>query len=176
MSLTAPLNRPEPIGAHHQIQGFDCGSLPLNDYLAKHALANHQAGTARTFVATGESQVVVAYYSLAASQIIYGDATQRLQKGAPRHPIPVMLLARLAVSSSRQGQGLGAALVKDAVLRVLGAAESVGIRALLVHAKDEDARMFYERFDFQPLPGNPQNLVLLLKDGRRLIASATGLA
>ena len=173
MSLIAPLKRPEPIGAYHQFEGFDCGSLPLNDYLAKHALANHQAGTARTFVATSASQVVVAYYSLAASQIIYGDATQRMQKRAPRHPIPVELLARLAVASARQGEGLGAALVKDAVLRVLSAAESIGIRALLVHAKDGDARMFYERFDFQPLPGNPQIRVLLLKDGRRLIAPAT---
>lgn len=171
--MATPLNRPEPIGAHHQVAGFDCGSLPLNDCLAKHALTNHQAGTARTFVATGESQVVVAYYSLAASQIIYGDANERLQKGAPRNPIPAVLLARLAASHSRQGQGLGASMVKDAVLRILGAAESIGIRALLVHAKDEGARMFYERFDFQPLPGNPQNLVLLLKDGRRLIASAT---
>jgi GNAT superfamily N-acetyltransferase len=122
-------------------------------------------------VVTGEGPRVLAYYSLAASQIIYGDATPRLQKGAPRHPVPVVLLARLAVDRTQQGQGLGAGLVKDAVLRVLGAAEAIGIRTLLVHAKDDSAKIFYERFDFQPLPGNPQHLVLLLKDGRRLIAS-----
>jgi len=169
MSSTAPLKRPEPIGARHRVEGFDCGSLPLNDYLIRHALANHQAGTARTFVATGDNDAALAFYSLAASQIIYGDASPRLQKGAPRHPIPVVLLARLAVDRTWQGRGLGAALVKDAVLRILGAADAVGIRALLVHAKDDGARQFYERFDFQPLPGNPQHLVLLLKDARRLI-------
>ncbi|MGH7995678.1 MAG: GNAT family N-acetyltransferase [Opitutaceae bacterium] len=141
----------------------------MNDYLAKRALVNHQAGTARTFVVTDDGPHVLAYYSLAASQIIYGDATPRLQKGAPRHPVPVVLLARLAVDRSQQGRGVGAALVKDAVLRVLAAAEAIGIRALLVHAKDESAKVFYERFDFQPLPGNRQHLVLLLKDGRRLL-------
>jgi GNAT superfamily N-acetyltransferase len=155
MSSIAPLKRPEPIGGQHQLEAFDCGSVPLNDYLAKHALANHQAGTARTFVVTGKGPRVLSYYSLAASQIIYGDATPRLYKGAPRHPVPVVLLARLAVDRTQQGQGLGAGLVKDGVLRVLGAAEAIGIRTLLVHAKDDSAKIFYERFDFQPLPGNP---------------------
>ena len=112
---------------------------------------------------------MVGYYSLAAAQIIYADASPRLQKGAPRHPVPVVLLARLAVGRAKQGHGLGAALLKNAILRTLGAAEAIGVRALLVHAKDESAKMFYQRYDFEPLPGHPLHLALMLKDARRLL-------
>jgi predicted N-acetyltransferase YhbS len=91
--------------------------------LSRHALGNHQSGTAKTFVATTDSHIVVGYYSLAASQILYADAPSRLQKGAPRHPVPVVLLARLAVDRAWQGRGLGAGLLKDAIVRVLAAAE-----------------------------------------------------
>lgn len=167
MPSTAPISRPEPIGAHHQVADFGSGVPALDDYLAKHALANSQAGTARTFVATVDSHVVVGHYSLAAAQVIFADAPVRLQKGAPRHPIPVILLARLAVDRSRQGQGLGSALLKDAILRTLAVAEAVGVRALLVHAKDAAAKAFYEHFDFEALPGHPLHLALLLKDARR---------
>ena len=107
---------------------------------------------------------------MAASQILYADAPARLQKGAPRHPVPVVLLARLAVDRAWQGKGLGAGLLKDAIIRVLAAAEGVGIRALLVHAKDEAAKAFYERYDFAPLPGYPMHLALLLKDARRIVS------
>jgi len=169
MSSTVPINRPEPIGAHHQVAGFSSGVIALDDYLAKHALANSQAGTARTYVSTVDSHIVVAYYSLSAAQLIFADAPARLQKGAPRHPIPVVLLARLAVDSTKQGQGLGSALLKDAILRTLAAAETVGVRALLVHAKDAAAKAFYEHYDFEALPGHPLHLVLLLKDARRLM-------
>jgi GNAT superfamily N-acetyltransferase len=170
MSLPAPLNRPEPLGAHHQVAAFDCGAPALNDFLSRHALGSHLSGSAKTFVATTDSHVVVGYYSLAASQIIYADAPPRLQKGAPRHPVPVVLLARLAVDRAWQGQGLGAGLLRDAVVRVLAAAEGVGVRALLVHAKDEAAKAFYERYDFAPLPSYPMHLVLLLKDARRIVS------
>ena len=167
MSSIAPINRPEQIGAHHQVRGFVSGAAALDEYLVKHALANHQAGTARTFVATEDSHVVVGYYSLAAAQVIFADAPVRLQKGAPRHPIPVVLLARLAVDRARQDRGLGSALLKDAILRTLTAAEAVGVRALLVHAKDTAAKAFYEHYDFESLPGHPLHLCLLLKDARR---------
>jgi GNAT superfamily N-acetyltransferase len=169
--LTAPLHRPEPIGAHHQVAAFDCGAPALNEFLIHHALANHQSGSAKTFVATTDDDVVVGYYSLAASQVLYADAPSRLQKGAARHPIPVVLLARLAVDRAWQRQGLGPGLLKDAILRMLAAAESVGIRALLVHAKDEPAKAFYQHFDFEPLPGYPLHLVLLLKDARKIIGA-----
>jgi len=171
MSLTAPLHRPEPIGAHHQVAAFDCGAPALNDFLTRHALTNHQSGSAKTFVATSDSHVVVGYYSLAASQVIYADAPPRLQKGMARHPIPVVLLARLAVASTWQGKGLGPGLLKDAILRVLSAAEGIGVRALLVHAKDEKAQAFYHHYDFEPLPEYPMHLVLLLKDARRSLAA-----
>jgi len=170
MSSPAPLNRPEPLGAHHQVAAFDCGGPALNEFLSRHALGNHQSGTAKTYVATTDSQIVVGYYSLAASQILYADAPARLQKGAPRHPVPVVLLARLAVDRTWQGKGLGAGMLKDAIIRVLTAAEGLGVRALLVHAKDEAAKAFYERYDFVPLPSYPMHLVLLLKDARRIVS------
>ncbi len=169
MSLPGPLHRPEPIGAHHQVAAFDCGVPALNEFLTRHALANHQSGAAKTFVATADRHAVVGYYSLAASQVIYADAPPRLQKGVARHPIPVVLLARLAVDSTWQGQGLGPGLLKDAILRVLSAAEGIGVRALLVHAKDDNAKAFYLHYDFEPLPGYPMHLVLLLKDARKIV-------
>jgi len=170
MSSPAPLNRPEPLGAHHQIAAFDCGAPALNEFLSRHALGNHQSGTAKSYVATTDSHIVVGYYSLAASQILYADSPPRLQKGAPRHLVPVVLLARLAVDRAWQGKGLGAGLLKDAIVRVLTAAEGGGVRALLVHAKDEAAKAFYERYDFAPLPSYPMHLVLLLKDARRIVS------
>ncbi|MEO6004874.1 MAG: GNAT family N-acetyltransferase [Opitutus sp.] len=170
MSLTAPLRRPEPIGAQHLFATFDCGAAALNEFLIRHALTNHQSGSAKTFVATTDNHAVVGYYSLAASQVLYADALPRLQKGVARHPIPVVLLARLAIAQGWQGKGLGPGLLKDAILRVLSAAEGVGIRAILVHAKDEKAKAFYQRFDFAPVPGYPLHLVLLLKDARKIVS------
>lgn len=143
--------------------------MALNEYLSRHALTNHQSGAAKTFAVTTDSHIVIGYYSLAASQVLYAEATARLQKGASRHPIPVVLLARLAVDRAWQGKGVGSALLKDAILRVLAAAEGVGVRALLVHAKDAEAKKFYERYDFEPLPGYPLHLVLLLKDARKIV-------
>lgn len=171
MSLTEPLHRPEPVGAHHQVAAFECGVPALDEFLIRHALTNHQSGSAKTFVATTDNHIVTGYYSLAASQVMYADAPMRLQKGVARHPIPVVLLARLAVNRDWQGKGLGPGLLKDAILRVLGASEGVGIRALLVHAKDEVAKAFYQHFDFETLPGYPLHLVLLLKDARKIITS-----
>ena len=170
MSSATPLSRPEPLLGRHRVTDFDCGSPELNTYLAKYALPNHQAGAAKTFVATS-GDAVVGYYSLAASQIIHASGTDRLKKGLASHPIPVVLLARLAVDLRWQGRKLGLALLKDAILRVLAAAEGIGVRALLVHAKDEKARSFYERFGFEPLPEHPLHLVLLLKDAKRQLTA-----
>ncbi|MDR1282018.1 MAG: GNAT family N-acetyltransferase [Opitutaceae bacterium] len=170
MFSTAPLDRPEPLQGRHRVADFDCGAPELNAFLVRHALSNHQAGAAKTFVATVAGGVV-GYYSLAASQIIHASATERLKRGLAAHPVPVVLLVRLAVDIRWQGKRLGHALLKDAILRVLTAAEGIGVRALLVHAKDGKARGFYERFGFESLPEHPLHLVLLLKDAKRQLGS-----
>lgn len=150
------------------IQGFDCGKEALNRYLIRNAWQNQQAGASRTYVALDDEQVV-GFYTLAVGQIAFDDAAERLKKGLARHPVPVMLLARLAIAIDRQGQRLGAGLLKDAMLRTLQAAEIAGIRAFVVHAKDDDARAFYERHDFLPSPTDPFHMFVLLKDVRALI-------
>ena len=101
---------------------------------------------------------------------MYDDAPQRLTKGLARHPVPIVLLARLAVDRRWQNQGVGKALLKDAMLRTLQAADIAGVRALAVHAKDDEARRFYEHFDFVPSPSDPMHMFVLLKDMRKMIA------
>jgi GNAT superfamily N-acetyltransferase len=154
--------------ATHRVAGFDCGDSALNSYLLKFALANHQAGFSRTFVSTDVQNQVVGYYTLTVSQILHENAGERLTKGGARHPIPVALLARLAVDKTAQGRRLGQGLLLDAIGRVLTAADSLGIRALLVHAKHDRAAEFYRKHaGFEPLPGDPLALFLLLKDARK---------
>jgi GNAT superfamily N-acetyltransferase len=159
--------RIEKLRADHAVSGFDCGQEELNRFLWRFALVNLRAGAAQTYVAlTGE--YVVGYYSLAVGEVAYQDAPDRLSKGLAHHPVPIMLLARLAVSSGSQGQGIGAGLLKDAMLRTVQAADIAGIRALAVHAKDEHARRFYEHFGFIPSPTDALHLYLLVKDIKRL--------
>ena len=162
--MTPPL-RIEKLQRGHAVDAFDCGKAPLNTFLVRHALHSQQAGSAQTYVALADD-VVVGYYALVVAQVEHADASARLGKGLPRHPIPVMLLARLAVATGHHGQGLGAGLLKDAVLRTLQAADIAGIRALAVHAKDDEARAFYHRFDFVEAPTDPYHLFVLLKDLR----------
>jgi GNAT superfamily N-acetyltransferase len=170
MSFTEPPDVPEPIAVHHQTGAFDCGEEALNAYLRKFALANHQSGYARTFVSCGGNHAVLGYYTLTASHVLHENATERLAKGAARHPIPVALLARLAVDKSAQGRRLGQSLLLDAIRRVLHAAEELGLRALLVHAKHDRAADFYRKWaGFEPLPNDPLALYLLLKDARRTL-------
>jgi len=113
---------------------------------------------------TGEA--VVGYYTLVVGQVDYDDAPERLKKGLARHPVPIMLLARLAIATSCQGKGLGSGLLKDGMLRTLQAAEIAGIRAFVAHAKDDAAKAFYERFDFVPSPSDPYHPFRLMKDVR----------
>lgn len=142
MSPEAPLTSPAPLGKTHDLAAFDCGVAPLNDYLQKYAWPNHQAHAARTYVAARGSRVV-AYYTLAAGSVRPEESTPRVAKGLGHYPVPVILLARLAIDRTEQGKGLGAALLKDAILRAARAADIVGCRALLVHAKDKQAQSFY---------------------------------
>jgi GNAT superfamily N-acetyltransferase len=168
MSSAKAPKTPEPIGPHFQFAAFDCGEEALNSYLRKFAFANHQAGYARTFVSCDDQNVVLGYYTLAAGQVLHENASERLAKGAARHSIPVALLARLAVDKTAQGRRLGQSLLLDSIRRVLTVSESVGIRALLVHAKNDRARDFYRKYaGFEPLPGDPLALYLLVKDARK---------
>lgn len=159
--------RIEKLRSGHPIADFDCGNDALNRYLARHAWRNQQAGASQTYVAL-DDDAVVGFYTLAVGQVVYEEAADRLTKGLARHPVPVMLLARLAVSRAHQGRKLGGGLLRDAMLRTLQAADIAGIRAFVVHAKDSDARAFYERYDFAPSPTDPLHLFLLLKDIRQL--------
>lgn len=152
----------------HAVDAFDCAVEPLNSYLKRFAITNQSSGGAQTYVAESAAHVV-GYYSLAAAQVEYADAPNRLAKGMARHPISVILIARLAVDHTWQGKGLGAALLADALRRILSAADIVGVRAVMVHAKDEAARRFYEHFNFDPSPVDPLHLFLLTKEIARLI-------
>jgi GNAT superfamily N-acetyltransferase len=160
--------RIEKLRAGHAIENFDCGREELNHYLVRYALTNQLAGAAQTYVGISGA-AVIGYHTLAVGHVLREQAPERVVKGLARHPIPIMLLARLAVDRRCQGQGVGKALLKDAVQRTLQAAEIAGIRALTVHAKDEDARDFYRKFDFIPSPTDPMHLFILLKDLPKLI-------
>jgi GNAT superfamily N-acetyltransferase len=152
----------------HAIEGFDCGSEDLNRFLLRYALQNQQAGASQTYVAMANTELC-GYYTLVVGQVEYDGALERLKKGLARHPVPIMLLARLAISIPWQGKGLGSGLLKDAMLRTLQAADIAGIRAFAVHAKDDAAKAFYEHFDFIASPSDPYHLFRLLKDIRALL-------
>jgi GNAT superfamily N-acetyltransferase len=153
----------EKLRREHVLDRFDCGKEDLNRFLIRQAWSNQQAHSAQTYVLAKEMRVL-GYYSLAAASVSHDEATQRVKKGLARHPIPVILLARLAVDVSIHGKGVGSALLKDALLRTAQAAETIGARALLVHAKDDEARAFYEHFTFEASSSDPYHLLLIMKD------------
>jgi GNAT superfamily N-acetyltransferase len=155
----------EKLRSDHNVDNFACGKEPLNRFLRRHALQAQLSNASQTYVAVQDRQVT-GYHTLVVGEIEFERAPERLRKGLARYPGPLMILARLAIHSDRQGQGLGAGLLKDALLRTVNAADIAGIRALAVHAKDDDARAFYEHFNFQPSPSDPLHLFLLLKDIR----------
>jgi GNAT superfamily N-acetyltransferase len=161
--------RIEKLRPDHPMKGFDCGREELNRYLLRYAWANQQAGAAQTYVGIA-GDTLIGYYTLAVGQVTREGAPERLTKGLARHPVPIMLLARLAVDRRSQGRGAGKALLRDAMQRTVQAADIAGIRAFAVHAKDEEARRFYEKFDFIPSPTDPMHLFVLLKDVRRMIS------
>ena len=157
----------EPISEFHDVSRFDCGGHEsLNDWLQRFALSNQKNESARTYI-VHRNRLVVGYYSISAGSVRVEEAPARISKGLARHPIPVILLARLAVDKDEKGTGLGKALLKDALLRIAQAADIVGARAVLVHAIDESARRFYLHFGFEPSPIHELQLMLLMKDLRR---------
>lgn len=163
----AQLSQVEPLGRTHDLTQFDCGTHEsLNLWLKKYALQNQANDSARTYV-VHRAKVVVGYYSIAAGSIARESATPRSAQGLAGHPVPIALLGRLAVHREEQGLGLGRALLKDALFRIERAADVLGIRAVLVHAIDREARAFYKKFDFESCPDDELHLMLLMKDLRR---------
>jgi len=162
--------RVEKLRRDHLVEEFDCGREELNRFLQRYGWQNQQAFASQTYVGL-VGNAVIGFYTLVVGQVRYEDAPQRLTKGLARHPVPIMLLARLAVDRRWHGQGVGGGLLKDAMQRTLQAADIAGIRAFAVHAKDEDAKRFYQRFEFMPSPTDPLHLFVLLKDVRRLVSA-----
>ncbi|MEZ0328521.1 MAG: GNAT family N-acetyltransferase [Dissulfuribacterales bacterium] len=156
------LSPPEPLSESHRLEQFDCGHEGLNRWLKTHGLKNQASGASRTYVVC-EGQVVRAFYTLAASAVATAAARSRLRRNMP-DPIPVAVLGRLAVDRRFQGHGIGRALVRDAVLRVIQAAGAIGIRGLIVHALDDTAKGFYERLGFDVSPLDPMLLMATLAD------------
>ena len=161
----APLNGPEKLAKAHDLEPFSCGVESLDHWLKRFARTNQQSDLTTTYVVHRKNRVI-GYYSLTAGSVNRQDATARVVKGTPNHPIGVVLLARLAIDEAEKGAGLGRALLKDALLRAASAADIIAVRAVLVHALNEDARRFYMRFDFEPSPLHPLHLMLLMKDIR----------
>ena len=155
------------LSASDVVDAFDCGHPALNQFLQRYALVNQKANSAQTYVCCNDGEVV-GFYSLAVGSVDPASAPSRVSKGLARHAVPVMILARLAVDVAHQRKGLGQALLKDALLRTAQAADIAGVRALLVHAKDEAARQWYESWEFEPSPTDPYHLLLMLKDLKAL--------
>lgn len=156
------LNPPAALTQHHGTDGFDSGKASLDDWLKRRALRNQIDGASRTYVVAANDGAVRAYYALAAGSVMPEQATGAVRRNMPT-PVPVIILARLAVDRSLQGQGVGRALLKDALLRTLQAADMIGVRAMLIHALDEDAAAFSEKFGFVRSPMDPLVLMMPLK-------------
>jgi GNAT superfamily N-acetyltransferase len=151
------------------VESFDCGQPALNQFLHRYALVNQRSNSAHTYVSCN-SGLVVGFYSLAVGSVDPATAAPRVTKGIAQHPVPVMILARLAVDLQHQRVGLGKALLKDALKRTAQAADIAGIRALLVHAKDELAQQWYQNWEFEPSASDPFHLFLLMKDLKALVS------
>lgn len=154
------LNAPSALGPEHYLATFDCNEPVLNDWLKRHALGNQLSGASRTFVVTDEAQVVCGYYALAAGAVDHITAVSAIRRNMP-DPVPVMVLGRLAVDCGYRGQGLGADLLQNAILRTTRLAHEIGIRALVVHALHDQARSFYLHHGFGASAIDP--LVLMLR-------------
>lgn len=161
---------PQPLGPQHRLEDFDCGKPALTDWLLRYARQAQSSGSAKTFVATAGERVV-GYFSLTVGQIDTFDAPERIRKGMGQYPLPVVILARLAVSQSDQGRGIGFGLLQDAIRRTALIADQAGIRAMLTHPLDEEAARFYARFGFIASPLRQQQWLLLLKDARRFLSA-----
>lgn len=162
---------PEPLRGKHSTEGFECGEPSLDTWIEKHARQAEASGSARVFVTTDDGERVVGFYALAAASVSPKEATERLMKGQAKHQsVPVILIGRLAVDVNHQGKQVGRSLLQDALLKCATAADSIGARAVVVHAISDDAASFYDRFGFEGSPSDPHHLILLMKDLRKLLS------
>ena len=160
--MTLQLSSPQPLLIGHNTAGFECGEPALNEWLKRRAMANQMSGASRCFVVLDGSQEVYGYYALAVGAVAHSLATGAVRRNMP-DPVPVMVLARLAVDQRAQGKKLGAALLQDALARTEMIAQHAGVKALLVHAISESAKQFYEYYGFQASPLQAMTLMLRLK-------------
>lgn len=160
--MNLALSAPQPLALIHLLDRFTCGEASLDEWLKRRALSNQLSGASRTFVVvTEQDQQVVGYYALAAGAVAHQLATSGVRRNMP-DPIPVLVLARLAVDDRAQGRQLGAALLQDAVQRAVVVSQNAGVRALLVHAIHDRAKQFYLHYGFQESPQHPMTLMLRL--------------
>lgn len=155
------LHAPEALSPDHKVSSFACGESVLDEWLRRRALGNQTSGASRTFVVANAEREVMGYYALAAGAVAHQDATRSIRQNMP-DPVPVMVLARLAVDARAQGMKLGAALLQDALQRCVLVSQNTGVRAMLVHALNERACQFYEYYGFRPSPAHPMTLMLRL--------------
>jgi len=160
------LARPEPLRPDHDLSDFSCGHATLDEWLRRRALANQKAGASRIYVVTNDrGQKVVAYYAIASGALAVRDATAKLRRNMP-DPIPMAILGRLAIDQNFQQQGLGRALFRDAAVRIMRAADEVGIRGLMVHAISDEAAAFYQALGLQAAPDEPRLFMITLQELR----------
>jgi len=165
--VTKPL-RIEKLQRTHALEEFTCGQPELDRFLIRHALQAQQMNSSQTYVGVSD-KTVIGFYTIVAGEVRHADAPERVIKGMPRHPVPLLVLARLAVHNEWQGRGIGSGLLLDALGRTLQVADIVGVRSLAVHAKDDSAAAFYRHFGFAPSPSDSRHLFMLIKDIRAIV-------
>ena len=161
--MSLRLCAPEPLSTSHSLDGFSCGEAALDDWLKRRAVSNQMSGASRTFVVADQAHRVFGYYAMAAGAVSHPMATSSVRRNMP-DPIPVVILGRLAVDRSLHGKGFGRSLVRDAGMRVIQAADAIGIRGMTVHALTDDAKAFYEKVGFDPSPLDTHLLMITLAD------------
>ncbi len=163
--MSLELKAPAPLVATHNLDGFECGEAVLDEWLMRRAMANQLSGASRTFVVADQGGRIYGYYAMAAGAVSHQMASGSVRRNIP-DPVPVMVLARLAVDRRAQGIKLGASLLQDAVNRSVVVSQNAGVRALLVHALHDRAKAFYEHHGFQSSPLQPMTLMLRLNTGK----------
>ena len=166
---TIRFSAPEKLTVSHDVSQFECGEPALDSWLKKRALQNEETGASRTYVLRA-GQEIAGYYALANGALAHAEAAGRVRRNMP-DPAPVIILGRLAIASKFQGRGIGAVLLRDAVLRIVQAAEIAGIRAILVHAISDQAKRFYEKYGFIPSPVDPMTLMITVAEAAKILGT-----